>query len=291
MSSGVRAALCGLLFVMAAGQAHAQAGKPGAAIPSVSVPPGAGMPDGKPIDIRGLHTGMSSDAALAVLRDHYKSQAVKLNVVSATLPNTNTPFVAFGTNDRRVDGNSYDLLGAAFTSNANGNQVVSIISNVRYAPGQERNTAETIAAIKQKYGEPSETNESRHGVRFQYTYKSGRLLNGKTTCESLGGLWQVTLTAASVGTWRQAMYGATGSDVSPQALGPDKRDCAGVMFIYLGYGRLRDDYNPKALAEMNVFFYDAARFKAAADRDATVVKELEEKARSGAPAGSGASKL
>jgi len=276
---------------MAAGQAYAQAGKPGTAIPSVSVPAGTGLPDNKPIDIRGLHAGMPSDAALAVLRDHYKSQAIKLNVVSATLPNTNAPFAAFGVNDRRVDGDkSYDLLGAAFTSNANGNQVVSIISNVLYPAGQERNTAETVAAIKQKYGEPTQIDKSDYGLRFQYSFKSGRVLSGNPTCDPLTRLDNVALTTASVGNWQQAMYGAANTD-RVLNISPDQRDCAAIMFIQLGYGRDRDDYNPKALREMRVVFFDAARFKAATARDAAVVKELEEKARSNAPAGSGASKL
>lgn len=281
------AAACGVLLMSVFSDAVAQVAT-GSAMPPV----GAGLPDGRPVDIRGLHTGMPGAAALSLLREHYKAQPVKLNIRSMTLLNSKTEFVAYAMNSN-FSGDTYDYLGAAFTSNASGNQVVSIMSHAGYGAGKERSTAETLAAIKQKYGEPSAVTETQFTLLLRYGYKNGQLVKANNPCAGLTGMSELSLRNRDViqlDEWRTMMGRSARSDGTMAPSDP-AQGCSAAMYITIVYGLHPKQPNVNSISEIRFVFFDAERFRAATLRDAEFVKDQGAIERQTAPGGSGASKL
>lgn len=289
------AAACALLLTQGLGDAFAQA-----AIPAESIPVGAGLPDGKPVDIRGLHTGMPGAAAVAVLQQHYKGQrGAKLLIREKTLPNAPAPYVAYATNADLPGGNdNYDFLGAAFTSNASGNQVVSIISDAGFGQGNQPSANETMAAIKQKYGEPTATSGTDFQLSMFYGFRGGKALGKDQSCAGLMQIRQLSLKDRNVlqlDHWHREMADGVRSSMASN-MPVESRGCDAVMFVDIVYGvSVAADRNlvpnKNTIGRMKILFFDAKRFRAAADQDAAAIKVLEEKRLQSAPTGKGPAKL
>ena len=291
MKSNTLSAACALIFACVASGASAQSTEPKFPVESVPVPAGKGMPGDKPIDIRGLHAGMTSEAAVAVLREHYKTVPKnKLNIRMSSLRYAAGPFVMYAANAIVGESPYFDYVGAAFTSNANGNQVVAIASETRYAPGKEANAGETLAAIIKKYGEPS-MKKDVGGLKLIYAYKNGEIVPEKNVCS----FHQADVSLSDPGVsmqdqWYSRLVSVISGD-DPRAFPPEVTGCTAILYITIGYATHAGQTNKNAIARLNIAFFDAARFRAALQRDQLVQKELNEKAKGAAPGGSGASKL
>ena len=243
---------------------------------------------------------MPSAAALAVLQQHYKGQrGVKLLTREKTLPNADKAYMAYATNaDLPGGNNNYDFLGAAFTSNASGNQVVSIVSDAGYSSGNQPSAPETIAAIKQKYGEPSSTTEGDIMLTMHYGYRDGKVLTIDRACSGLTRLNRISLRNADVlikDQWHREMADGAESDMASNMPAESTR-CDAVMYVNVGYGfSIGPDRsvvpNKKTVSQLHIVFFDAKRFRAAVERDAAAVKEFKDKALQNAPAGKGPAKL
>lgn len=281
------AAACGLLLAGSLGVSHAQTAPP--------MPPiGAGLPEGKAIDIRGLHTGMASATAMAILQKHYKDHPqAKLQTRTRNAPNVAKPYLVYAMNDGHRGGNGYDYLGAAFTSDASGNHVVSIISNAEFASGKQPSAPETIAAIKTKYGEPSSTSGTDFEATLMYGYRDGKILAIDRPCTGLSRVAQLSLTNQDVlrlDRWFLEMAADAKEDMSP-GLPAERTRCDALMRISIGYGvsvgpdRLLTP-NKNVIAVMTILFFDAKRFRAAQERDEAVPKTPPS-----SPTGTGPAKL
>lgn len=281
------AAACGLLLAGSLGVSHAQT--------TPAMPPvGTGLPEGKSIDIRGLHTGMANAPAMAILQQHYKDHPqAKLQTRTRSAPNVAKPYLAYAMNDGHRGGNGYDYLGAAFTSDASGNQVVSIISEAEFASGKQPSAPETLAAIKKKYGEPSSTSGTDFETTLIYGYKDGKILAVDRPCTGLTQVAQLSLRNQDVlmlDRWFLEMAAGAKEDMSP-GLPAEKTRCEALMRISIGYGvsvgpdRLLTP-NKNVIGVMKILFFDAKRFRAAQERD-----EAAPKTPPSGPTGSGPAKL
>jgi len=217
---------------------------------------------------------MSGDAAIAIVLKHAASQGPKNrpHQYRSTLKHASKPFVAM-VRAQQDEGKSWDNLYALLSSNASGNQVVSIIRNVRFAESELASTKDTVDAVITKYGKPTRE-DAADSLRFLFFgYKDGQLLSGESECVGLSG------NAARLA--RESRHNAEGwlSSFSGSIVANRGDNCSAAMVWYLGYAHLNGFYNDKVIASLGVAFFDAQRFLATSQRDVAAEKELEEKAR------------
>jgi hypothetical protein len=263
-------------------------------VESQSMPIGAGLPDQKPVEILGLHTGMGGDAALHVLQEHYKGQPRnKLNVGMGQLRFANKPYFAIGRNMNGGLPPPFDDLAAALSSQASGNQVQLVARQTAYAPGGELNTAQTIASITGKYGSPSTTKDNGpQSTTLIYGYKQGKVLqNTQYACVALNGIYAIgNLNSAGGGSWDQIMFQAAQANLG-NSFSEEGLHCSAYMSVELSYAYQNGQYNKQAVSGISFVFFDADRYVFAHNRDAKAQAELIEKARLAAPQGTGGPKL
>lgn len=294
MAKTVAWLLVALLIIGSGQQSAAQPTEPKFDIESVAMPVGVGLPNGKPVDILGLYTGMTATDALPILREHYREQPRnKLSVSELRLPYSKASYVAFARNGLGGD-RSYDLLAIAASSNASGNQVVNIIREVRYAPGSEANTEETIASIIGKYGRPSSRrDDGERGGMLSYGYKDGTIVEAEHACVALNDVLGISLNSQWLTGegWYGTLVGAAKTNLTGNYYSDDGQRCSAYMGIRIETALQNGQYNKNAIRNLYFVFFDAARFIFANNRDVAAQKELTEKARASAPAGKGAPKL
>jgi len=148
--------------VKVAGTQTAQAQAPSAVVQRVpgpevrGLPVGAGFPGGKTIDIAGFHLGMDGARARGLLAQHYKSQKTKPSFIMAKLPFSNDSFLRAVTGSDYSSDITYDNIYALFSSPASGNQAFLIRRTARFTGDRRPDREATIAAIRQKFGEPTD---------------------------------------------------------------------------------------------------------------------------------------
>jgi hypothetical protein len=238
---------------------------------------------------------MTSASAIAILQPHYKEHPqAKLLTRNRNTPNVAKPYLAYAMNDGYGGGgNAYDYLGAAFTSDGSGNQVVSIISDAGFASGKQPSASETIAAIKKKYGEPSSTSSTDFETTLLYGYRDGKILALDRPCSGLTRLGELSLRNDDVlrlDKWFLEMAEGAKADMSA-AMPADTTRCDAMMRVSIGYGvsvgqdRLLTP-NKNVIGVMKILFFDAKRFRAAQERD-----EAGPQTPKSGPAGTGPAKL
>jgi hypothetical protein len=284
--------LCAALLAGVYQQASAQTAAPTADGQSIAMPSGAGLPGGKPIDIVGLHTGMTASQALPVLVEHYKLQPRnKLSVTEWKLVPTDKPYIAFARNGLFEEA-GFDYLGFAASSNASGNQIVNIIREVRYAPGSEPNTEQTVAAIIQKYGKPTErTDNVGIGVQLTYGYKNGKISEHHCAGLSAAGSLYLSYRQMNEDGWYTLMNEAAERNLVQGRVSEVHTRCSAYMKIFLDRARINGVETNEAFSSLHLVFFDADRFLATRKRDAEASKELEEKAKPVGPVGTVPPKL
>lgn len=280
-------------------QAFAQTAEPKFEIQSIAMPSiGEGLPDHKPMDILGVYSGMSGEAALPILNEFNKRQPKnRLYTVMLTLRFAAKPYLGFAMSGAAVVGEErdFDYIGITLTSNASGNQIVEISRTVGYERGHEANADQTLSAIIAKYGEPSAREEPTSSGRTTliYAYKNGSIVKDENACTGLRSVagWSQGGFPPVQHLWYQALFGAAQANLTG-SFSEQAKNCSAYMAITLkGLYLDPSRYNMNAVSTVTFVFFDAARFMVANDRDLVVQKELMEKAKNSQAAGTGVPKL
>ncbi|MEA2902773.1 MAG: hypothetical protein QOI12_160 [Alphaproteobacteria bacterium] len=159
-----RHALAAALLLVAIGSAGAQ---------DHPLPIEYGFPDGKSIDIAGFYFGMTGAQARQRIPAHYEKQKSKPGYVLAKMPITNEAFLRLTHGDLYAGNISYDNIALFFSAPPSGNQAVFIRRSAHFLGNDRPNRAATLAAIREKLGEPSRT-VGNHTMEFYFA--KGRTL-------------------------------------------------------------------------------------------------------------------
>jgi hypothetical protein len=274
-----RLALAGLLLAVV----------PPAAAQSNDPPIGHGFPDGKTIDIAGIYFGMNGAKARPVLNAHYANQKGKSwsQYGMERMPFTNETFVRMAWNNYRAGNINFDNLRVLFSTPASGNQAVFISREAQYLDDARPNRAATIAAIKEKFGEPSDTVRDR----MEFYYAGGRRLtkaSGEPFAACGSGGHDISRAATAAGSFNdlrkafQAMHRTPGAcDVYVNIELTSSSDVIGGQIVR----------NENVIGRLIVWAFDVSRFLATTNTDAKFIETMRNKARQSIPSGKGAPKL
>jgi hypothetical protein len=266
----------------AAGLAQAQ---------QTTLPVGHGFPGGKPLDIAGIFFGMDGEKARPVLNRHYANQKGKPHFAMAKMPVSNEMFLRQSQGTYYAGDVNYDNMYVLFSGPASGNQVVYITREAQFLKDTRPSRAATLAAIKEKYGEPSNPD----GNAMDFYFSKGKRLTDKED--------------ADFRSCRDGGYGI--NHAGQRAIGEDVRishlrqayqamqNAKGQCDIYIRIS-LRDSYdtiggrivkNESVIGGISAWAFDYARFFATTNADAKAIEDLTNKARQSIPSGRAAPKL
>lgn len=256
-------------------------------------PIGKGFTDDKTIDINGFFLGMSAAQARPLLERHYAAQKRKAAFANARMMNDEFTVFGYGV----VDNNNYtyDNFAVAFSAPASGNQAVYIRRWAHYLPADRLDRSATIAALKQKFGEPSE----QDATSLSYYFRNGRLMTAseakKSGCRVAGRSLTPLRTIGQQGDNPRAnsIYDSLRNAFA--AIENNGGNCDVVIEVSwsFGFDRVGGNLvdNKETLQRFEIVAFDAARFFATNNTDAVAIDEAEKKAIKQLPKGVGAPKL
>lgn len=258
-------------------------------VESKALPVGAGLPDNKPIDVFGFHTGMDGKAALEKFEatSHDPNYRPTVGMFKLQFAKQNY----FGLGDMKTrDADSHGRLITVLSSNASGNQVLGIHRKIAFKRGSEPGTAAYLDAIKAKYGEPSlSVSELDSQLELYFAYRDGEPVTAATRHE----LCNIYLQTAA-GTVREGrnkggyIFQELGRDSAENQKSPNR--CSAIMEITLRYGITDNGLrNKNSIRMIDVTFFDADRTAFAIPRDAEAQQDLINRANN-APLDSGTGK-
>lgn len=287
VGKAVRGALCrGVPLILAIAPVAGQAQTTFPLNIREPAPIGDGYADGKPYDILGIMTGMSGEQAIAIATKHYAQQKRTMKVMVAKLPFNGQEFVSWmRPADSWASSRPEDTLYLAMSSAANKNQVVYIKRHVVYPKDRPANYAETLAALKAKYGEPGSLRVSEAFAQLTYPVQAGVVAttDEKSPPECTAARGALT---SNPGANRNGNFG----HLEATRLGVLHK-CSALMFIELEFARNNGMRNPNAIEEMSITVVDINRTMSATEWDNKEIARLNELARTSGTTGAAPSKL
>lgn len=267
-----------------------------AAAQTPPLPVGSGFPEGKSIDIAGFYFGMTGAQTRQRIPAHYERQKSRPGFVMAKMPFTDEPFLRLTHGDLFAGNITYDNMALFFSAPPSGNQAVFIRRAAHYLGNDRPNRDVMLAAIREKFGEPSRA----AGNTLEFFFAKGRRLtpadgNDFQACDAgYGNLGEIGVANGGLIHTQDniLVHYLTGAYNAMQT-------ARGACDIYIrievsdSYDQLGNQSvrNEKAIGRLNVMAFDYARFFANHNMDAQAIALAREKATQSAPKGGAAPKL
>lgn len=184
-----------------------------------------------------------------------------------------------------------DTIYIYFSGPPTGNQATFIHRRIRFAEGQEPNREATIAALKQKYGEPLQMTEN--GIEFgSVNGKRPATEAERMACQrgnsNLVYAMRWTMGTLDNGPFFRALYAAS-------KVMQSQGTCDWYVFADWSFPsqKVGTQYvpNKNVLLQLNVLAFEPARYKTAAEQDEAAMKVDINRANQTAPRGGAAPKL
>jgi hypothetical protein len=248
------------------------------------IPPvGHGFPNGKTVDTTGFFLGMPGPQALRLIEQQYAKQPDSLPAIEhVTLPSSQTKFFRFVTSFQEQGGKFFDLVTLFLGTPASGNQVLFIRRKTQYLPHQFPNRAATIAAFKERLGEPS----SEERDQMVWYYQNGKAVKsrgdgGTTSC------YRTFIEPAREHTKGDGMESALRHALNIAV--QDKGVCDVVIRVAFrrAYATIdgRREVNWNTISGFDIIMFDMARFAEAIKFDSQATDDGRDKERKLLPKG------
>jgi hypothetical protein len=238
-------------------------------------------------DINGFSLGMTGAQAKPMI----EKMTLKHHLRLVKFPTTNEAFIQMAYGILSEPNKPSDSMHMYFSGPPTGNQATFIHRRLRFAEGQEPNREATIAALKEKYGEPLQVAEG--GIEFG-------VVNGKRpateaermACQrgnsNLVYAMRWSMGVSDNGPFFRALYGAS-------KVMQSQGKCDWYVFANWSFPsqKVGAQYvtNKNILSQLNVLAFEPARYQAAAEQDEAAMKADINRASQTAPKGGAAPKL
>ena len=245
-----------------------------------------------PVDILGLKIGMPRDAAVAAA-----ATALEADPATGILAESESGIAGeYGVSvvfrypyQFRIEkavGQQRDMVELYFTTGVSGERLSSLRRAVYWDGGEKPRTADVVASLKEKYGEPSATNESQTVSIYYWAYRDGQKISvppGTYVGDLSSNDVPENCLATSINGLRTYSY----SDEGPRAIQALLKSCTVTIVA-----QVNEDYSaPGLIGSMSVDLSGGARmYENAVATDAFLNAELAKKV-SEQPSGPAAPKL